>query len=280
MDIDTEAISSSVEDGVENLTRSGWEHALQIVALALVLLIVCIIIKNVFLRILSKGLEKSKIEKSFHTFIHSAVNIALWFVTILIVAQSLGINASSLLALLGIIGLAISLSVQDSLSNLAGGITILGTRPFKVGDYVEIGDTAGTVIQIGMIHTKINTLDHRRVILPNSTVVGAKVTNYATEEFRRVDLDINASYAAPVELVKETLMSVMTGHEKVLDHPDAPFVRLSAYGDCNITYTMRAWCANADYWTVYFDLLEEVKAAFDKAGIAMSYPQLDVALKK
>jgi small conductance mechanosensitive channel len=197
----------------------------------------------------------------------------------MIVAQSLGINATSLLTLLGIVGLAISLSVQDSLSNLAGGITILTTRPFKVGDFVEIGDTMGTVLEIGMVHTKLDTLDNRRVVVPNSTVVSAKVTNYSTEPLRRVDLTISAAYQAPVELVKETIQGVCRSHEKVLSDPE-PFVRLSTYGSSAIEYTVRAWCQNADYWDVYFDILEGIKTAFDAKGIAIPYPQMEITVKQ
>jgi small conductance mechanosensitive channel len=278
-EVDTEAIASSVGEGVETITKNGWEGALKVILFAVILLVVCLIVKRILLKILDRGLDKSKVDKTFHTFIRSATNIILWFVVIMIVAQSLGINATSLLTLLGIVGLAISLSVQDSLSNLAGGITILTTRPFKVGDFVEIGDTMGTVLEIGMVHTKLDTLDNRRVVVPNSTVVSAKVTNYSTEPLRRVDLTISAAYQAPVELVKETIQGVCRSHEKVLSDPE-PFVRLSTYGSSAIEYTVRAWCQNADYWDVYFDILEGIKTAFDAKGIAIPYPQMEITVKQ
>jgi small conductance mechanosensitive channel len=278
-EVDTEAIASSVGEGVETITKNGWEGALKVILFAVILLVVCLIVKRILLKILDRGLDKSKVDKTFHTFIRSATNIVLWFVVIMIVAQSLGINATSLLTLLGIVGLAISLSVQDSLSNLAGGITILTTRPFKVGDFVEIGDTMGTVLEIGMVHTKLDTLDNRRVVVPNSTVVSAKVTNYSTEPLRRVDLTISAAYQAPVELVKETIQGVCRSHEKVLSDPE-PFVRLSTYGSSAIEYTVRAWCQNADYWDVYFDILEGIKTAFDAKGIAIPYPQMEITVKQ
>ena len=135
---DTEALENSVETAINNLSRSGWEENLKVVIVAVLLLCVCLIVKRILLRVLDRGLDRGHIEKSFHAFIRSAVNIVLWFVTVAIVAQSLGINATSLIALVSIAGLAISLSVQDSLSNLAGGLTILSTKPFMVGDYVEI----------------------------------------------------------------------------------------------------------------------------------------------
>jgi small conductance mechanosensitive channel len=278
-EVDTDALTTSVEAGVQNITQNGWEGALKIILLAVILLVVCLIVKRILLKILDKGLDRSHVDKTFHTFIRSAANVLLWFVVIMIVAQSVGINATSLITLLGIVGLAISLSVQDSLSNLAGGITILTTRPFKVGDYVEIGDTAGTILEIGMVHTKLNSLDNRRIVVPNSTVVSAKVTNYSTEDRRRVDLVVSAAYQAPVELVKETIQEVCRSHEKVLADPE-PFVRLSAYGASAIEYTVRAWCLNEDYWDVYFDLLEGVKTAFDAKQISIPYPQVEITMKK
>ena len=169
--IDTGQLESSVEAGVHTLMKNGWEGALKTIFFALILLVVCLIVKAIVLKILDRALDRFKqIEKSLHTFIRSMMNIILWFITLMIVAESLGINASSLLALVSIFGLAVSLSVKDSLANLAGGFTILSTRPFKVGDYVEIGSTGGTIREIGMVYTKLATLDNRIILMPNSVV--------------------------------------------------------------------------------------------------------------
>lgn len=274
---DTEALENSVETAINNLSRSGWEENLKVVIVAVVLLCVCLIVKRILLRVLDRGLDRGHIEKSFHAFIRSAMNIVLWFVTVAIVAQSLGINATSLIALVSIAGLAISLSVQDSLSNLAGGLTILSTKPFMVGDYVEIGDAAGTVVEIGMVHTKLNTTDNCRLVLPNSTVVSTQVRNYSAEPSRRVDLVVGASYDAPAERVKETLLEVVHAHKKILQDPE-PFARMSKHGDSAVEYTVRVWCETADYWEVYYDLLEQIKTAFDAQGIGIPYPQVEVHL--
>ena len=274
---DTEALENSVETAINNLSRSGWEENLKVVIVAVLLLCVCLIVKRILLRVLDRGLDRGHIEKSFHAFIRSAVNIVLWFVTVAIVAQSLGINATSLIALVSIAGLAISLSVQDSLSNLAGGLTILSTKPFMVGDYVETGDAAGTVVEIGMVHTKLNTTDNCRLVLPNSTVVSTQVRNYSAEPSRRVDLVVGASYDAPAERVKETLLEVVHAHKKVLQDPE-PFARMSKHGDSAVEYTVRVWCETADYWEVYYDLLEQIKTAFDAQGIGIPYPRVEVYL--
>ena len=276
---DTEALTTGTQAAVENLTANGWQGALKLVILAVVLLIVCLIIKGVILKALDKGLSKSnKIEKSFHTFIHSAVNIVLWFVTAMIVCQSLGINLTVLVALVGIIGLALSLSVQDSLANLAGGITILATQPFKVGDFVDIGGTLGTVQQIGMVHTKLDSLDNRRLIIPNGSIIGGKVENYSALPQRRVDLSVSAPFNMSIQQVNETIEAVMNAHPKVLKTP-APFVRAEKFGEKGMDYTVRAWCQNADYWDVYFDLTQQIKEAFDQAGIAVPCGKMAVEVR-
>ena len=249
--IDTETLENSVQTGVNQLLRGGWGEALKTILFALLLLVICLVIKAILLKLLDRGLNRfSQVEKSLHTFIRSMANILLWFITLMVVADSLGINASSLLALVSILGLAVSLSVKDSLSNLAGGLTILGTKPFKVGDYVEIGETGGTVQEIGLVYTKLTTIDNRRILMPNSLVVDAQVTNYTTEPLRRVDLTVSASYDAPVEKVKQTIQGVLKDHDKIL----------------------------LDYWTVYHDLLEEIKTAFDREHISIPYPHLEVKL--
>lgn len=278
--IDTETLENSVQNGVDNLFRNGWEGALKMILIALLLLVICLVVKAILLKLLDRALDRlTHVEKSLHTFIRSMANILLWFVTLMVVADSLGINASSLLALVGVLGLAVSLAVKDSLSNLAGGLTILSTRPFKVGDYVEIGDNNGTIQEIGLVYTSLTTLDNRRILVPNCVVVDADVTNYSAEPLRRVDLKVTASYDAPVEKVKQTIQEVLNAHELVLADPP-PFARLSEYGDSALEYVVRVWCANQDYWTVYHDLLEQIKIAFDREGISIPYPHLEVKLRQ
>ena len=256
--IDTETLENSVQTGVNQLLRGGWGEALKTILFALLLLVICLVIKAILLKLLDRGLNRfSQVEKSLHTFIRSMANILLWFITLMVVADSLGINASSLLALVSILG--------------------LGTKPFKVGDYVEIGETGGTVQEIGLVYTKLTTIDNRRILMPNSLVVDAQVTNYTTEPLRRVDLTVSASYDAPVEKVKQTIQGVLKDHDKILLDPP-PFARLSGYGDSAMEYTIRVWCENGDYWTVYHDLLEEIKTAFDREHISIPYPHLEVKL--
>lgn len=241
----------------------------------LILVIACLIAIRIIMGVLNKVLEHGKIEKTLHTFIRTGTKVLLYFLAVLIVADFVGINVSSLIAVLSVAGLAVSLAVQSTLSNLAGGIQILTTQPFKVGDYADVGGTAGTVREIGLVHTKLLTVDNKLIYIPNSDVAAAKITNFSTEERRRVDMAFSVSYDAAPSLVIDTLTALVESHPKVLRDP-APFIRLSEYGDSQITYTVRAWAANADYWDVYFDVLGGAKAALDAKGIEMSYPHMNV----
>lgn len=242
---------------------------------AVILLAVCLIVVKLLLKLVDKVLVNAKVERSLHTFVRTAAKILLLFLVVLVVAGSLGINVTSLIAVLSVFGLAVSLAVQNSLSNVAGGIQLLTSKPFKAGDYVEAGGISGTVAEVGIFYTKINSGDNKLIQVPNSQISAEKIINYTAEEQRRVDLTFTTSYDAPVETVKAVIQQVIGAHPLALFTPE-PFVRVSAYGDSAIEYTVRVWCATGDYWTVYFDLMEQVKAAFDKAGIEMTYPHLNV----
>lgn len=242
---------------------------------SLVLLAVCLIVVKILLKAVDKMLQGTRIDRSLHSFLRSAAKAVLLFLTVLIVADSLGVPMTSLIAVLSVAGLAVSLAVQNSLSNVAGGIQLLTAKPFTVGDYVEAGSIAGTVAFVGIFYTRIHTPDNKLIQIPNSQIAGEKIINYTAEPERRVDLKFTASYDAPVETVKQAITQVMAAHPLTLVTPE-PFVRVSSYGDSSIEYTMRVWCATGDYWTVYFDMMEQVKAAFDKAGVEMTYPHLNV----
>ena len=270
------AVGADSEEVVNAFTKFFQAPNLWLRVLYVVLLLaVCLIVMKLLMSVLNRALDRLNIEKGLHTFIKSVVKILLWFVTIIIVLGYVGIEVTSLIALLSVIGLAISLAIQGTLSNLAGGIQVLVSKPFKAGDYIETDSVSGTVSEIGLVYTKIKTYDNKMIMIPNGQISSAKITNYTAEERRRVDLKFNTSYDAPVELVKETIQSVIRSHPKALRDP-APFARVSAYQDSSIEYAVRVWCATEDYWTLYSDLLEQVKAAFDQNGIEMTYNHLNV----
>lgn len=240
-----------------------------------VLVVCCVLIIKMIQHGVERILQRGKIEKSLHTFVRTSVNILLWFLFALIVASSLNIDVTSLVAVLSVAGLAVSLAIQGTLSNLAGGIQVLLSKPFKVGDYIETDSVSGTVQEISMSHTKLLTLDNKVIFVPNSEIAAAKITNYNAEERRRVDLTFSTSYDDPTERVVNAIRSVVDVHPLVLRDPE-PFVRLSAFGDSAVEYTVRVWCRTEDYWTLHFDLLEQVRAAFDRAGVELTYPHLNV----
>jgi small conductance mechanosensitive channel len=242
---------------------------------ALILLVVCLIVIKIIMRFVDRMLERSKVEKTMHSFIRSCVKYLLLFIAILIVASALGINITSLIALLGVLGLAVSLAVQGVLSNLAGGVMVLLSKPFKVGDYVLTGDTEGTVKEIGLTHTQIDTLDNKLVFVPNSELSAGKITNFSAEEKRMVELRFNASYDAPADEVYRALRDVMDSVPGFLQDP-APLINISAYGTSSIEYLFRGWVKNADYWPAYFQTLDEVKRMFDARGIKMTYDHINV----
>ena len=247
------------------------------VLVAVILLVICLIVIRILMSILNRFLKRSKIEKTLHSFIRSIVRVLLCFLAVLIVVSSLGVNITSLIALFSVVGLALSLALQGTLSNLAGGIMLLATKPFLVGDFVEIGSDTGTVLEINLVYTCLNTVDNKRVSIPNSEVSSGRVINYSAEPNRRVEITVSASYDAGVDEVKQALREAVERQELVLKEP-AAFIRLNAYGDSAIEYVVRVWCATEDYWTVYFDLMEEVKRSFDRHQIEMTYPHLNVHL--
>ncbi|MCI5992626.1 MAG: mechanosensitive ion channel family protein [Clostridiales bacterium] len=251
----------------ENLT-------LEKILYTLVLFLVCCLLVKLLMRATSRILERSRLDKRLHTAIRSAVKAVLVFIAVIVLAEAIGINTSSLLAILSVAGLAVSLSIQDSLSNLASAIMILTAKPFKIGDFIEVKGKSGTVEQTGIIYTIILTPDNQRIHIPNSQITSNEITNFTAVGRRRVEINISASYDAPVEAVKAALLQA-AAHPKLL--PDEPvFARVSKYADSAVEYTLRFWTKPEDFWDTYYDVLEACKRAFDDAGIEMTYPHLNV----
>lgn len=251
----------------ENLT-------LEKVLYTLVLFLVCCLLVKLLMRATSRILERSRLDKRLHTAIRSAVKTVLVFIAVIVLAEAIGINTSSLLAILSVAGLAVSLSIQDSLSNLASAIMILTAKPFKIGDFIEVKGKSGTVEQTGIIYTVIVTPDNQRIHIPNSQITSNEITNVTAAGKRRAEIVVSASYDAPVEAVKAALLQA-AAHPKLL--PDEPvFARVSKYADSAVEYTLRFWTKPEDFWDTYYDVLEACKRAFDDAGIEMTYPHLNV----
>ncbi|MPM79946.1 Small-conductance mechanosensitive channel [bioreactor metagenome] len=273
--MNTEELTQNVSDAVNTISEQSTQALAKTAITAVLLLVVCVVAMRVIMKVADRLIDRLNVEKSLHTFLRSMIRIVLWFLTILIVAGSLGIDATSLIAILSVAGLAVSLAIQGTLSNLAGGIMLLTSKPFKVGEFIEAGGVSGTVMDIGLVYTRISTADNKIIFVPNSDISGAKIINYSTEGRRRVDLPVSASYDAPVDKVKQSILKVIGAHPKTLYTPE-PQVRVNAYGDSSIEYTVRVWCDTKDYWEVYYDLLEQIKKAVDQDGIEMTYNHLNV----
>lgn len=243
--------------------------------LAAVVVVIGFKIINVIDRRLSHAKPFQRFEKSARNFFFSVAAVIAKLCVLVTGMAILGVPMTSIVAIVASCGLTIGLALQGSLANIAGGFVLMLTRPYKIGDFLKFDDVTGTVESIGVFHTKILTIDNRRVIVPNATISNSTVVNFFALPLSRVDLTFTASYGDDVDLVEKTLLEVCDRNEKILKDPE-PFARASAHKDSAMEYTLRAWVKSEDYWDVCFDLYHDVKIAFDKKGITIPFPQLDV----
>ena len=243
----TEVTTEETQETLEAL--GGFFHNLNLRTLLTIglLIVACLVVMKIVLRLLDRTFRRLELERGLCTFLHAALRVVLWLVTVCIVLGYIGVPMTSLVALVGVIGLAVSLAIQGTLSNLAGGIQVLVSKPFKAGDYVEAGGVSGTVKEVGLAYTKLATVDNKVISVPNGQISGEKIINYTTADQRRVDLTFNASYDDPPQKVIETIRQVVGAHPRALFTPE-PFIRVNAYKDSSVEYVVRVWCATADYW--------------------------------
>lgn len=263
---------------IQSLPAKLGNLALEQLLPAALILAAGILAIRVVLKSVDRTLEKTKLEKAAYGFIKSLLRICLYILLGLSVANKLGIDVTGIVALASVLTLAISLSVQNLLTNVLGGFTLMTTHPFHSGDYVEIADQAGTVVEIGMTYTKLRTADNKEISIPNSAVTAAQIVNYSITGKRRVDINVTASYDAPVEKVLEVLKEA--GRVPTILAEPEPFAAVLNYGDSAIEYVLRVWSSGDDYWTTYFAITRNVKAKFDENDIEMTYPHLNVHLDK
>lgn len=246
---------------------------------SLIYLLGGLIIIKLILNILNRGLKKSKIDITLHKFLRTAVKVVLYFVLFMIVAGALGIQVTSLVAILSVAGLAISLSIQNLLSNVLSGLLLLTLNPFKVGDYVDVGGTSGTVKEIGFVYTKIVSIENIMMYIPNGDISSAKIVNYSAEEKRRFNLRVGASYDSPPEKVKKVLLDYLNSHPQI-DKDPAPFVSVAEYKDSYIEYVVRAWADNSIFWDVHWEIQNALDGLFKKNDLEMTYPHINVHIEK
>lgn len=259
------------------LTMAGTFLAANILP-ALLIVIVGIILIRVVMKLIGKLLEKAKLDKIASNLIKTVIRVVLYVLLALMVADKIGIDVTGVVALASVLTLAVSLSVQNALTNVIGGFTLLYTKPFVAGDFVEVAGQSGTVQSIGLAYTCLTTGDNKKVSIPNSSVVSAEIVNYTATGTRRVDITVSASYEAAVDGVLEALREA--GKLPTALETPAPFAAVKNYGDSAIEYVLQVWCKSEDYWTTLFEGNKRVKEVFDEKGIAMTYPHINVHLDK
>lgn len=249
------------------------------IVLAIVILAVGMWLVNIIMKGLKKGKLLSHVDPSARGFILSAVSVSLRVLVVITAAANLGVPMASVVAVIGSAGVAVGLALQGGLSNIAGGIMILITRPFKVGDFIMTGDNSGTVESISIYYTTLVTSDNKKTVIPNGTITSSVVTNYSAMKTRRADFDFTVSYSSDIDKVKKTLNGIVASDERILKDP-SPQVVLSALEDSAVKFTVRVWVNSSDYWSVYYDIVEKVKKRFDEEKIEIPFPQLDVHVDK
>jgi small conductance mechanosensitive channel len=222
-----------------------------------------------------KAMQKGDMDITLRRFVANLARMLLMLFVIIAAIHQLGIQTASLIALLGAAGLAVGLALQGSLSNLAAGVLIVLFRPYKVGDWIEGGGVSGAVEEVQILTTVLKTGDNKRVIIPNSQIMGTTITNYSANETRRVDLVVGVSYGDDLDKVRTELEGLVAADERVLKDP-AVTIAVSELADSSVNFVLRPWVKTADYWGVYFDLTEAIKKRFDEVGISIPFPQRDV----
>lgn len=242
---------------------------------AIVIFVVGRIVARVISNTLKKVLARHEVDKILETFVS---NLAYWaMMTFVIIASinQLGVQTTSLIAVMGAAGLAVGLALQGSLSNFASGVLIVLFRPYRVGDFVEAAGVNGAVEQVQILTTILKTPDNKRIIVPNSEIMSSIITNYSANETRRVDLTVGVSYDDDLDKVRKTLTDIIAADDRVLQDPPCQ-IAVSELGDSSVNFTVRPWAKTADYWGLYFDLTETIKKRFDQEGISFPFPQQDV----
>lgn len=245
---------------------------------AVLILVAGFLIVRLLLRLFDRALTKSKLDRTMFSFVKTVMRIILYALVVLVAAGWLGIDVTSLIAVLSVVSLAISLSVQNALTNVVGSISLLATQPFRAGDFVEIGGESGTVQEITMNYTRLLTTDGRTIYIPNSDAATARICNYSVEGRRRVELLFTAAYSDDIDEVKAAILRAAQ-HPKLMTDP-APSVILNAYLDSAVEYKFLGWTVTGDFFEVKNYINEQVKREFDKSKISIPFPQMDVHVQK
>ena len=247
--------------------------------LAVVFLLVGLFLINKLIDYVANKMEDREIDGSLQSFLIPLIKIGLLIILVISIASMIGVEMTSFIAILAAMSFAVGMAFQGSLANFAGGVLIIILKPFRIGDYIETGSYAGTVKEIQIFYTVLHTPDNRKIIIPNAQVSNNSAVNYSANDIRRIDMKFGVSYNDDIYKVKDILQRIADEHPLVIKEPE-PMIVLGEHGDSAIVFYFRVWCNTADYWNIYFDLMEKVKLAFDRANINIPYPQMDVHLDK
>ena len=266
-----EKITDELLKEIISITKRGF--------IALIILIIGFKLINFLINRLKKGKGFNKLEKTTGSFLASMLSVLLKSIVIVTCAGELGIPMTSIITLIGSVGLALGLALQGGLSNIAGGVMIMIFKPFRVGDFIDNGTNSGTVKEINIFHTVMSTYDNKMIVIPNGNLSNSVVINYSRYPERLLDIPVTVDYKSNLDDVKKVLTKIAEKCQYRVENKDI-LIALKEHADSSLVYTFRIWVKNSDYWQAKFELLEEIKREFDKNNISIPYPQLDVHLDK
>lgn len=244
----------------------------------LVIFIGCKIVKRITKKLINSR-AMSRFSMTIRTFLGHVVSVALYIIVCLLGASLIGFNVSMFGSLIASIGLTVGLALQGSLSNIAGGIMVVGLKPFEVGDYIESNGVGGTVTDIAIFYTTLTTPDNKKIVVPNGALSNSVVVNYSANDTRRLDLTFSISYNTDLDLAKKVLLSCAKLDERIFSDP-APVVYITEHADSAVMIQLRVWLRKENYWDVNFAMIEQVKRSFDQLGVEIPFPQMDVHMIK
>ncbi|MCQ2464601.1 MAG: mechanosensitive ion channel family protein [Oscillospiraceae bacterium] len=276
-----DAISEKAEETATLFTKLSEMFSAKLPSLvfALIILVTGVVITKVILKAIKKMSSRSTLDKTANGFLHSFVSTVLYAIVIVMALNVLGVPMASIITVLGAAGLALSLALQQCLSNVAGGFIILGSKPFKVGDFIEINGVTGEVEGISVLYTKLLTPDNKLSYIPNGVAANEKITNYTVTQTRRLDLVFSISYENDFRKALEIISSVAAANPRALKNPQ-PVIRLTAHGSSSLDIDCKVWVKSSEYFDLRYDMMESVKEAFDENGIKIPYTQIDVSINK
>ena len=265
---------SNIDQLIVLATEQGMSIVMKVVA-AILIFVIGRWLAKLGTNLARKGFQKTGMEDTLEKFLGNMLSAVLLVVVIIAAIGALGVQTTSLLAVLGAAGLAVGLALQGSLSNFASGVLIVAFRPYKVGDFIEAAGVAGTVKEVQILTTIIHSPDNKKILVPNSQIMAGTIINYSANDTRRLDMIVGCSYGDNLDAVRKLLNELVASDERILKEP-APTVEVVALADSSVNFVVRPWVNSGDYWAVHFHLHEQVKKRFDAAGLNIPFPQRDV----